>query len=194
MSKDEPASVGRAAGGERPAAVPRHVERFYWDDDVAVPAELHLTCQGCGCDLTGLDRRTCPNCGKKFHVPIPEELDLHCAECDYNLTGLVSRTCPECGTKFVLRERVLERRAGSRLVLRDRIPWDDWVIYLLAAVLGGFGVVVILHQAPPLIVIYLVTGFGVGAVAYIRGNDLPRIILWIGVTWAIMGLLVLLVS
>ncbi len=111
-------------------------DRFYWDDEtMPVPPTLHLKCETCRRDLSGLDKRVCPDCGRPFHIPIPEELGLCCPICDYSLTGLTRRYCPECGNAFDLkrllgvpeRHRIHRRSPAGASTLGDfdRFYWDE---------------------------------------------------------------------
>ncbi|MBN1341216.1 MAG: hypothetical protein JXQ73_00975 [Phycisphaerae bacterium] len=119
---------------------PLHFERLYWDDELPVPPHMHLTCEGCGRDLSGVERRVCPDCGKKLHLPIPEEFGLRCPQCEYALTGLTARACPECGTWFDLRELL---RARRRRLQDTGFDWARWSRWITAGILGGFGTLMI---------------------------------------------------
>lgn len=166
-----------------------------WHEDMPVPAELRLTCEGCGKDLSGLERRHCPDCGRRFHLPIPEGLDLHCLECGYDLTGLRSRICPECGTGFDIRGLLLKRRLTRSHRFADRVPWyelRDWSIAVASAVFGM--VMIIGSRIPFLFTICLITGILAAVRAYFSGSDPSRVALWAGVSWGIIGVLLLLLT
>jgi RNA polymerase subunit RPABC4/transcription elongation factor Spt4 len=165
-----------------------------WDEDMPVPPDLGLTCLGCGEDLTGLDRRTCPRCGRAFNLPIPAYLNLTCRECGYALTGLTSRVCPECGTGFDVRGLLFARRVDPhRHRLRDRLPWHDALRWTLGVFLTLLGIVTLLVKFSPLLVVCIGGSVIIAARSYTRGAESSRVALWIGILWAVLGMLFLFV-
>jgi len=159
-----------------------------------VPPRLELTCEGCGHDLSGVDRRVCPDCGRKFHVPLAEALDLRCPQCGYALTGLTTRICPECSTGFDVREllRTTRRRREA-----DRYKWADRAEWIAAIVLGATGIVTIFLTAGDLawFLVALVplgffsAGLWMGRILGVTllEREWSRIALWLGALWAIIG-------
>ncbi|MBN1341217.1 MAG: hypothetical protein JXQ73_00980 [Phycisphaerae bacterium] len=190
MSKKKPKSSSRAVGRRSVSGKIPTAGHLDWDDSIPVPYEYHLKCEGCGQDLTGLDRRICPECGRRFHLPIPPDLNLTCAECGYNLTGLTKRVCPECGTGFDVRGLRFAKRMQGRNQLRKRIPSYDLIEYLIASVLVGFGFVVTFLRGP-LFCFALVLGPGVAIASYRANLEWPRIALTVGIWWAIVGVMTL---
>jgi hypothetical protein len=163
--------------------------RYCWDDGMPVPAELHMTCLGCRYDLTGVDRRICPKCGRRFSLPIPPELGLHCPKCDYELTGLISRVCPECGTPFDPRELLRASRTTSHYSLSDRIPWHDLLQGAAGALMAVIGVLLAVRSVPMLIFFC-----ALGAVIFIsrgvaQGMSGSIMAIWVGAFWLILGML-----
>jgi len=160
-----------------------------WDDAMPVPAEYRLSCEGCGQDLTGMELRLCPRCGRRFNLPIPQELDLHCLECGYALAGLTSRICPECGTGFDVRGLRQLKRFQRPCRLRDRVPWYDLAEWFVGIMAGLFGVVLIFVKGGVLSFSMVVISALVAARSYSHGTDASRIALVIGLFWGAFGLL-----
>ena len=190
MSQDTPSSR-RPAEGSQGLGGPYRFDPSTWDDAMPVPVGMNLVCNGCGRKLDGLDRRTCPDCGRRFDLPIPEELELRCHECGYALTGLMTRICPECGTGFDIRGLLFAKRLGRRHRLRDRFPVHEVVQWTVGIVLGVFGFLTVAGFSP--CVAFLATAFFAGAF-YSRGMEPSRIALYIGLFWgglALLGLVLL---
>jgi hypothetical protein len=160
-----------------------------------VPRELHLTCQGCGRDLTGLEQRTCPGCRRPFNIPIPAELALRCPRCGYELTGLTSRRCPECGTPFLVSELLSAPADTSRYPLWDRVPWVDMLQWAAGFLLGAVGVALALRgtlmMGASVYFLYIML-FG-GTLITVRGytQELSgaNIAIRVGIFWLAMGTL-----
>lgn len=158
-----------------------------WDERIPVPPELHLTCEGCGEDLTWLEKRTCPQCGRPFHLPIPPDLDLHCLKCNYELTGLTARRCPECGTPFSVRELLRRPPAYERYPLADRFPWFGLLEWCLAIVSGGAGLSLAMSRSPLTFWIFPASGTIVAIVGFSREMSMARIAFCVGMVWLIIG-------
>ena len=171
----------------------RPLDRFElaaWDEDMPVPAEYHLTCEGCGQDLTGIERRLCPRCGRRFHLPIPAELDLHCLQCGYALTGLTSRVCPECGTGFDVRGLRRAQRLTQGYPLRDRLPWQGLAEWFVGIMSGLFGFAVVFCLVGGLSLGMVLVSALVAARSYAHGTVPSRIVLVIGLVWGTFALTV----
>ncbi len=177
-------------GTDRPRASGTYdpLDLSHWDDRMPVPRSLGLTCGGCDRDLTGLDQRSCPDCGAAFHLPIPQKLDLRCCECGYELAWLMTRICPECGTGFdvsglIFAERMRKRRGR----LADRVPWHDLLRWVLASVLGCVGLGLMFGTIPGVPYACVLVAALVGGKAYASGTEPSRIALWAGVFFMIIG-------
>jgi hypothetical protein len=166
-----------------------------------VPPHLHLSCEGCGRDLAGAPRRVCPDCGRKFYIPLPEELDLTCPNCSYSLTGLTTRICPECGAGFDLR-KIMKRPPRSWIPrpfnLSDQ---EKWMTGLLLAALGMLLLwrhasqwVCLLLAVTPIVLVRLYLLFRALDWIYPSERPWPRIVLWIGASWALAGVVELLMG
>ncbi len=171
--------------------VPVDIHPTAWDDEIPVPGNLNLRCHGCGYDLTNLSERTCPECGRPFHLPVPESFELHCAECDYLLTGLTTRICPECGTGFDVKSLLFARRQGYRNPLAHRWPWDEIISYGVGAVGFMLGVGLMSGFNLKVFVVCLLLTAGPVVVATMRGADWHVSILWAGLIWGFWGVLMI---
>lgn len=179
------------APAPEPQIVPMDISPAAWDEDIPVPAAFEMRCHGCGHDLTGVSERTCPACERPFYLAIPESFQLHCPECDYLLTGLTTRVCPECGTGFDVKGLLFARRHQHRHRIANRWPWEVIVSYAVGVLGYTFGAGLMSGGNPGAFVLCTVLTAGPIGVATMRGADLHISVLWAGLSWGGLGLLVL---
>ncbi len=185
-----PSSSSKPPRPTSAASQQRRPKRIFWSEDVPVPVELQLRCDACGYDLTGLERRSCPTCGKRFTLPIPPELELHCRNCRYELSGLTSRRCPECGTPFDPTALLAEQSVSKSMTLAERLPWIDLIQWGAGLGLVFFGVVLCLRRTPLLLYPGSMGAILIAIRGYVRGAEWPQVSIWIGLFLAVLGVLV----